>query len=76
MTSYTGRDSRAAAASAWIESRYFRVCLVKSSYIHDTLGDRPAALKKVAKALALAEPGGFIRLLYSPLKNNSYAKEI
>ena len=29
---------------------------------YDTLGERPVALEKLAKALDLAEPGGFIRL--------------
>ena len=29
---------------------------------YDTLGERPIALEKLAKALDLAEPGGFIRL--------------
>ena len=30
--------------------------------LHDSLNDEPAALKTLTEALALAEPGGFIRL--------------
>ena len=36
--------------------------LALQALLHDTLGDEPIAREKVAKALALAEPGGFIRL--------------
>jgi LuxR family maltose regulon positive regulatory protein len=36
--------------------------LALQALLHDTLGDASVAQEKIVKALALAEPGGFIRL--------------
>jgi LuxR family maltose regulon positive regulatory protein len=36
--------------------------LALQGLLHDTLGDASVAQEKIAKALALAEPGGFIRV--------------
>jgi LuxR family maltose regulon positive regulatory protein len=36
--------------------------LALQGLLHDTLGDKSVAQEKIAKAVALAEPGGFIRL--------------
>jgi LuxR family maltose regulon positive regulatory protein len=35
--------------------------LALQAWLHDVQGDEPAALEKLTNALALAEPGGFIR---------------
>jgi LuxR family maltose regulon positive regulatory protein len=46
-----------------IHNRIFRIHVLALQALHyDTLGERPIALEKLAKALDLAEPGGFIRL--------------
>jgi LuxR family maltose regulon positive regulatory protein len=46
-----------------IHNRIFRIHVLALQALHyDTLGERPVALEKLAKALDLAEPGGFIRL--------------
>jgi LuxR family maltose regulon positive regulatory protein len=43
-------------------NRRFQIdVLALQALLHDTLGEVPAAMEKIAKALALAEPGGFIR---------------
>ena len=48
---------------ASIHNHQFRIhVLALQAMRYDTLGERPVALEKLAKALDLAEPGGFIRL--------------
>ena len=65
-------DSRRQAADLldqledFLASIHYKKSLIEvlalQALLHDTLGDGPVAREKLAKALALAEPGGFIRL--------------
>jgi LuxR family maltose regulon positive regulatory protein len=65
-------DSRRRAADLldelhdFLASIHYKKSLIEvlalQALLHDTLGESPVALEKVAKALALAEPGGFIRV--------------
>lgn len=48
---------------ASIHNKHFRIhVLALQALYQDTRGEKSAALEKLAKALALAEPGGFIRV--------------
>jgi LuxR family maltose regulon positive regulatory protein len=48
---------------ASIHNTRFRIdVLALQALLHDAQGDEPAALAKLTEALALAEPGGFIRI--------------
>ena len=48
---------------ASIHNNVFQIHVLALQAIHyDTMGKKPAALKKLTEALKLAEPGGFIRL--------------
>jgi LuxR family maltose regulon positive regulatory protein len=65
-------DSRGRAADLldqlhdFLASIHYKKSLIEvlalQALLHDTLGDGPLAQEKLATALALAEPGGFIRL--------------
>jgi LuxR family maltose regulon positive regulatory protein len=65
-------DSRRQAADLldqlhdFLASIHYKKSLIEvlalQALLHDTLGDEPVAHEKIAKALALAEPSGFIRL--------------
>ncbi|MGB7031776.1 MAG: LuxR C-terminal-related transcriptional regulator, partial [Syntrophobacteria bacterium] len=65
-------DSRRQAADLldqlhdFLASIHYKKSLIEvlalQALLHDTLGDASVAQEKIAKALALAEPGGFIRV--------------